>query len=112
MRRKQKLEKRGRREKGKRLRSKEGVWIVCLAKFSRTSAIFLRWRVLGIRMGFSGVCVPAVPTSVPVETLLFWNAKMWFVRLFSLIRIVNFVEPQTFLSPENAKCVLWKAKNV
>ena len=30
---------------------------------------------------------------------------MWFVRLVSLIRIVNLLRPQTFFSPENAKGV-------
>ena len=44
-------------EDRERLRLKESVSIVCLAKFSRSSVPFLGWRVLGIPWFFWCVCL-------------------------------------------------------
>ena len=43
-------------ERGEHLRSKEGVWIGCPAKFL-TSASFLRWRVWRFPLDFRCVCL-------------------------------------------------------
>ena len=61
--------------------------------------------------GFS-VCVLAVPPSVPDVTVLF-SKRMWFLSFFFFQnRTVNLLNRRPFLSPETAKRVLWKAKNL
>ena len=53
---------------------------------------------VGGSFSFRCVCVLAVPSSVPVVTVLFVN--------------VTLLNRRPFLFPESAVCVLWKAKNI
>ena len=84
-----KREKERWREKGKGLRPKESVWILCPARFSRFSDPTLRWRVLEI-LGFFVVCALVV-------TLLFSDVNVDVVceAVFSDSNCA-FVKPQAF----------------
>ena len=96
---KQEQSKSGKRrggEKGKRLRLKESVSIVCLAKFSRSSVSFLSWRVLGIPWVFR-VCVHVVSLCVPVVTVPFSKVNV-DSEVVSVIRTVYLLSRRSPLS--------------
>ena len=88
------------------LRSKEGVRMGCLAKFSRISVPLQRLRVVGIFFGLS-VCVVGVFRSVLDVIILFSSMNGDCEVLYD--SDCEFVEPHFFLSQKNAKGVFFAA---